>query len=115
MQISDSINLEQARARISVYAGDTLIADTAQALELHETGYPVRYYIPRHAINMDSLVRSETVTHCPFKGDATYYSLNADDNVVADVAWSYEQPLPEMAMIENYVAFDGEKARIELE
>lgn len=115
MPISDRITLKPSLKQIRIYAGDTLIADTGQALELHETGYPVRYYIPRHAINMDSLVRSETVTHCPFKGDATYYSLKADDNVLADAAWSYEQPLPEMAMIENYVAFDGEKARIELE
>ncbi|MDZ7734720.1 MAG: DUF427 domain-containing protein [Gammaproteobacteria bacterium] len=112
MQISDRIKLEQARTRIRVYAGDTLIADTGQALELHETGYPVRYYIPRHAINMDSLVRSETVTHCPFKGDATYYSLKADDNVLADAAWSYEQPFADMAMITNMVAFDPDRVDI---
>lgn len=106
MQTSDRITLKPHDGRISVYAGDELIADSGQAIDLHETGYPVRHYIPRHDISMQYLKRSETSTHCPYKGDATYYSVELDGDVTQDAAWSYEQPLDDMAMITNMVAFD---------
>lgn len=112
MSTSDRITLKPHNGRISIYADGNLIADTAQAIELHETGYPVRYYIPRHDITMQQLRQSETSTHCPYKGDATYYSVESGGEVVSDAAWSYEQPFADMTMIENMVAFDPEKVDI---
>lgn len=112
MQTSDRIRLKPHGGRVSVYAGDELIADSRQAIDLHETGYPVRHYIPRHDISMQYLQRSETSTRCPYKGAATYYSLELDGDMTPDAAWSYEQPLTDMAMITNMVAFDPELVEI---
>lgn len=112
MHTADRIILKPCQNRIRVHAGDTLIADTRQAIELHETGYPVRYYLPRHDVAMQFLVTSATVTHCPFKGDTTYYSIK-DDERLTDIAWSYEQPLADMYMIAGYIAFDDQQVRLE--
>ena len=116
MQTADRITLQSCQNRVRVHAGDTLIADTRQAIELHETDYPVRYYIPRHDIAMDHLTTSATVTHCPYKGDATYFTVTIDSNKkLTDAAWSYEQPLADMQTITGYIAFDDNQVRIELE
>jgi len=114
MQTSDRITLQPCHNRIRIHAGDTLIADTRQALELHETDYPVRYYIPRHDIAMEHLTASATVTHCPYKGDATYFGIHGNAIEIADAAWSYEQPLQDMQMIAGYVAFDDRPLSIEI-
>ena len=74
------------RVRVVIYG--TELADTTRAIELRERGYPLRQYLPRDDVRMDLLTSSDTVTHCPFKGDATYYSFGEHK----DVAWSYEQP-----------------------
>lgn len=100
------IILNPQRHRVRVTVGDTLLADTTRAFELRERGYPPRLYIPREDVRMERLIRSDTVTHCPFKGDAAYFSFGEQ----ADVAWSYEQPLEGMETIAEYLAFDDDKA-----
>lgn len=100
------IILNPQRHRVQVVVGDTLVADTARAIELRERGYPPRLYIPREDVRMERLIRSDTVTRCPFKGDAAYFSFGGQ----ADVAWSYEQPLSGMEAIAGMLAFDDEKA-----
>ncbi|MFQ3788978.1 DUF427 domain-containing protein [Halomonas sp. A29] len=92
--------------RVQVMIGDTLLADTSRAFELRERGYPPRFYFPREDVRMDLLTRSDTVTHCPFKGDAAYFSFGDQ----SDVAWSYERPLEGMETIAEYLAFDDAKA-----
>lgn len=93
--------------RIRILAGDKLIANTNDAIELREVGYPVRQYIPRKDIAMQYLQRSEKTTYCPFKGDASYYSIVLDDRTIENAAWSYEQPFPAMADIRERIAFDA--------
>lgn len=100
------ISLQRNPERVHIWVGDTLIADTHDAIELREIGYPARQYLPRADVAMERLRRSETVTHCPFKGDATYYSVELDDGTITDAAWSYEQPFEAMAEIEGRLAFD---------
>ncbi|GHC16787.1 DUF427 domain-containing protein [Aidingimonas halophila] len=105
---TDRIALDPHTRRVQIRAGETLVADTRQAIELRETDYPPRQYLPRDDVSMERLVRSETVTHCPFKGDASYYSIQLDNGeMLFDVAWSYEQPFAAMAAIENRIAFDA--------
>ena len=87
--------------RVRILAGDTLIADSCNAIELCEKGYPHRLYIPKEDVDMAKLSISSTVTHCPFKGDSTYYSLLDID----DVAWSYERPIDEMQAIAGRFGF----------
>jgi len=95
------ITLHPHARRVQVVIDDTLIADTTRAIELRERGYPPRQYIPRGDVRMDLLTPSKTVTHCPFKGDAGYYSFGEH----SDVAWSYEKPLEELKDIEGRVVF----------
>ncbi|PXY00228.1 DUF427 domain-containing protein [Halomonas sp. LBP4] len=101
------ITLHPHDRRVQVVIDDTLLADTTRAIELRERGYPPRQYIPREDVRMDLLTRSETVIHCPFKGDASYFSVGD----YADVAWSYEWPKDGMEAIEGRVAFDGKRLR----
>jgi uncharacterized protein (DUF427 family) len=99
-----------------IYEGE-VVADTREAVELHEsmgegkkTVAPVVYYIPRKDIRMDRLVRSSHRTHCPFKGDASYFSLaDGPENVV----WSYESPYDEMLAIKERLAFYPDKFKVE--
>lgn len=99
------ITLHPHTRRVRIFNGDTLIADTRNAIELRERGYPHRQYVPRADVDMSKLSVSATVTHCPFKGDTTYYSLPD----IADVAWSYERPIDEMQAIAGRLAFDDRK------
>src|SRR4051794_2290278 len=70
-----------------------VLAETDRAMELDETGLPTRYYIPRDDVRLELLEPSETTSHCPFKGDASYYSAGP----VKDAFWVYEQPNQEDA------------------
>ncbi|WP_353960358.1 MFS transporter [Halomonas sabkhae] len=103
--VTHPISLHPHSNRVRVYHGDTLLADTGAAIELREKGYPPRHYIPTVDVDMSRLSVSATVTHCPFKGDSTYYSLPD----LADIAWSYDRPNDDMDAIAGYLAFDADK------
>ena len=77
-----------------------VLAESDRALELHETGLPVRYYLPREDVRMDALIPSPTRSHCPFKGDASYFSAPG----ARDAFWSYEQPIEGREDITGLVA-----------
>jgi adenylate cyclase len=87
-----------------VFAGE-IIADSTDALVLHETRLPQVYYFPRTAVRMDLLQRTEHRTHCPFKGNASYWTIAAENQVAENVVWSYEHPLKEAQQIQGYLAF----------
>ncbi|MDR5875899.1 DUF427 domain-containing protein [Vreelandella gomseomensis] len=89
--------------RVQVHVEEKLLADSNQALELREIGYPPRHYFPREDVRMDLLTPSETTNHCPFKGHTVYFSLGDKQ----DIAWSYEQPIEGMEVIAGRVALGG--------
>jgi uncharacterized protein (DUF427 family) len=91
------------RVRVS-FAGRT-IADTMRALTLTEAGYKPVFYIPRADADMSLLTPTAHSTHCPYKGDASYFSIGAGGRVAENAVWSYEQPFPAMAEIEGHLAF----------
>jgi uncharacterized protein (DUF427 family) len=96
------IQTQAAKERVRVMFRGEAIADTRDALAMKEGSYPVVYYIPRKDVKMDRLVRTSHSTHCPFKGDASYFSLkDGPENAV----WSYERPFDEMMAITQYLAF----------
>lgn len=101
MQNASCIELHPVSQRMQVHVDGKLLADSSQALELREQGYPPRYYFPREHVRMDLLTTSETTTHCPFKGSTVYFSLVENQ----DIAWSYEQPIEGMEAIRGKVAF----------
>lgn len=84
--------------------GQTL-ADSSQALVMHETRLPSVFYFPRDDVSMRLLTRSEHRTHCPFKGDASYWTLNVDGVSIENAAWSYEEPYDDAIDVKGYLAF----------
>jgi uncharacterized protein (DUF427 family) len=100
------ITTRPAGVRVQVRVEGELVADTRDAVRLDEDGYPAVYYIPRKDAKMERLKRSDHRSSCPFKGEASYYSiLNGPENAV----WSYEQPYDEMAAIKELLAFYPDK------
>ena len=99
------ISIELNRSRVVVKAGGKIIADTNDALTLREASYPPVHYIPRQDVNMAALSRSEHTTYCPYKGDASYYSIVAGGDRSRNAVWTYESPFEAMAQIKDYVAF----------
>ncbi|KMO38501.1 hypothetical protein VQ03_17280 [Methylobacterium tarhaniae] len=91
--------------RIRVMLGGTIVAETTRALTLREGGLPPVQYIPREDAEMDLFERTEHRTHCPHKGDASYYSLTAGGLERANAVWSYESPFPAVSAIAGYLAF----------
>lgn len=87
--------------RVRVVIDGTLLADTTRAIELRETGYPPRQYLPRDDVRLELLTPSETVTYCPFKGEAGYFSFGEHE----DVAWCYARPLESLREIAGRVVF----------
>ena len=98
-----SITRNGKRVRV-VFAGET-IADTRRALTLYEAGYRPVHYIPRDDVAMSLLKATGHASHCPYKGDANYFSIVAGDRVAEDAVWSYEQPYPAVNEIKEYLAF----------
>src|SRR3977135_2306833 len=91
--------------RVRVSFGGQTIADTTKALTLQEASFPAVLYIPRADAKMDLLKKTDNATHCPYKGDASYFSIQADGKTAENAVWSYEQPFPAMAEIKDHLAF----------
>ncbi len=87
-----------------VLAGETVV-DTCHGTMLHESGMLPQWYLPLDDIRADLLVESSTSTHCPFKGDASYYSVQVGDRLVEDAIWTYRAPNPESAWLEGLAGF----------
>src|ERR1700720_3043631 len=99
------IAIEANPSRVVVKVGGKMIADTRAALTLREASYPAVQYIPRRDVDMAALVRSEHTTYCPYKGDASYYSIPAGGDRSTNAVWTYETPFEAMKQIREYVAF----------
>jgi len=103
------IETKPAKERVRVTFKGEVIADTRDAIRMEEGSYPAVFYFPRKDVKMERLIRSSHRTHCPFKGDAAYFSLvNGPENAV----WSYEQPYDEMSVIKERLAFYPDKVDV---
>jgi uncharacterized protein (DUF427 family) len=99
------ITIEPNPRRVRVTSAGRVIADTRHALTLREAGYKPVQYIPRADVDMTLLERTAHASHCPYKGEASYFSLKVDGSNSENAAWSYEAPYPAVAQIREYVAF----------
>lgn len=99
------ITVEPTGSRVVVRAGGRVIADTGRALTLREADYPPVQYIPLEDVAQGALRPTDTRTYCPYKGDASYYTLVTADGEVADAVWTYEKPYDAVDVIAGYVAF----------
>lgn len=96
------IVVRPAGKRVRVTVGGEVLADSRDALEMKEGSYPSAYYLPRKDVRMERLMRTGHSTYCPFKGDASYFSIaNGPENAV----WSYEQPYDEMLELRELLSF----------
>ncbi|QWF76767.1 DUF427 domain-containing protein [Amycolatopsis sp. CA-230715] len=88
------------------------VAESDNPMLLFETGLPTRYYLPKTDVRMDLVVPSDTVTQCPYKGDARYWTFRTGDTTHTDIAWHYRYPAPESQKIAGRVAFLDERADV---
>jgi uncharacterized protein (DUF427 family) len=98
--------------RVVVTAGGTVIADTRDALTLREANYPPVQYIPRADTTIAAFERTNHSTYCPYKGDASYFSIPGIDRG-ENAIWSYEAPYEAVAAIRNHLAFYPDRVTIE--
>jgi uncharacterized protein (DUF427 family) len=106
------ITLTPANTRWRARFAGHVIADTAEAVILREADYPAVVYFPRADVSTEYMSVGERSTHCPYKGDATYYTLLMDGELVENAAWSYEHPFPAMEEIAGRLAFYPDKVQV---
>jgi uncharacterized protein (DUF427 family) len=99
----------RARRRLRVELASAVLVDTADVTSMHETSRAPQLYVRPEAVRMDLLVPSRTVTYCPYKGTATHWTAAVGDMVVPEVAWSYDDPLPECTAIAGLLSFYPER------
>jgi uncharacterized protein (DUF427 family) len=114
MTTGHRIDIRDGDVLVEVLVGGETVARTRRAKILVETGLPPRYYIPRDDV-LVVLAPTDTSTTCPFKGEASYWSVGSDGEVVADVAWSYEEPIEAADPIRGHVAFFDERVDVVLD
>jgi uncharacterized protein (DUF427 family) len=109
------VDILESSRRVKVSVNGEVIAETARPKVLFETGLPPRYYIPAEDVRKEALVGSEKTTRCPYKGVASYWSVEAGGERTEDLVWYYPEPIPEAAKIEGLLAFFNEKVDLEVD
>ena len=99
------ITIARNPQRVLVRFNGRIIADTTRALTLQEAHYPPVQYIPREDADMAALSATRHRTHCPYKGDASYFTLSAEGLKSENAVWSYAQPFPAVQEIAGHLAF----------
>lgn len=103
-----SITVVECYRQVEVVLDGIVVARTRRARQLHETGLPVRYYIPPEDVRTDLLAPSDTRTRCPYKGEAVYWNARLPDRTFDDVVWSYPRPIAECPRIAAMMCFFSE-------
>jgi uncharacterized protein (DUF427 family) len=109
------IDILASSQHVRIVVDDVTVADSRQPRILFETSLPARYYLPPPDVRMDLLVPADTLTRCPYKGDATWWSLEVDARRYDDLAWMYRAPTPESQKIAGLVAFYNERVDLYLD
>lgn len=107
--VNYDISAETAACNVTLEFNGVTIADSDRAILYKEARLPPVYYFPREDVRMDLMRRTRHRTHCPFKGNASYWSINVGDREAENSVWSYENPLPEAGAIKGHLAFYLEK------
>lgn len=113
MSDDNVITIRPFGSRVRITAAGHTLAESDDALMLSESGYAPVCYVPAGDVRRDLLQRSAQKTHCPYKGDATYWTLDSGEDRLENIAWSYEAPLQGVAKIKGYFAFYPNRAKIE--
>lgn len=111
--MAEHITIRNAPGTWVVRTTGAVIAESSNALELTEGDLAPVIYFPRDDVAMSFLDRTESLTTCPWKGKASYYSVVGKSSTIADAAWSYEDPKEAVAQIAGHIAFYGAKVTVE--
>ena len=106
------VDILDSSRHVRVEVAGVPVADSTHPRVLFETGLPPRFYLPQPHVRLDLLEPSDRVTHCPYKGQARYWSVRVGDTLHPDLAWSYPAPLPESQKVAGLVAFWDEKVDV---
>jgi uncharacterized protein (DUF427 family) len=109
MNPGHTVTIAPADLHVEVRVGGVKVAETDHPVVLEETGMPTRYYLPRGDVRMDLLRATSFTTQCPFKGSASYWTLELDGAVHDGIAWSYETPIDSAAGITGLLCFYNER------
>ena len=109
MTAGHKITINPATQHVLVTLGGEKLAESDRPVLLNETGLPTRYYLPAEDVRTELLRPTDSVTTCPFKGQASYWSVEVGGEVHDDVVWSYQSPIPEAAEIAGLMCFYAER------
>jgi uncharacterized protein (DUF427 family) len=109
MATGHTITVNPAGRHVVISLDGVKLAESDNALVLHETGLPARYYLPPEDVRAEFLQPTDTHTSCPFKGEASYWSVQVGDQVHKDLVWSYPEPIPSVAEIAGLQCFYAER------
>lgn len=111
--MANQIKLRNASGKYSIRAAGAVLGESNNVIELSEGDLAPVLYVPRADLAMAFFDKTDTSTHCPHKGDASYYTLEAKSGPIKDAAWSYETPNEDMAAIAGHLAFNTSKVTVE--
>lgn len=106
------ITISEDGARVRARRGDHILADSTDAIVLQEASYSGVRYFARDGVETGFLSKTEKTSHCPYKGQASYYSIFLDGEVLENVAWSYEEPFPAVEQIRGRLAFYTDRIEV---
>ena len=109
-----TITVEPYPGTVTVTANGATLARSANALSLAEANYPPVVYIPFSDIDFSQLEQTAHSTHCPFKGDASYWNVKPAGEKGANAMWAYQAPYDEMAGIKDHAAFYADRINVEM-
>ena len=114
MTAGHTVTITPDSSRVEVRLGAEVLAVSDNALRLNETGLPARYYIPKSDVRMELLRATSFHTSCPFKGVASYWSVEVDGETHDGIAWAYEEPIPGARDIAGFLSFYPDRTEIRL-
>ena len=106
------ITIEPHQGHVTVRRGAAVIAETDGALDLHEASYPAVLYVPLADVDQGALGASDQHTYCPYKGEASYYSIATADGELTDAIWTYPEPYEAVGGIAGHAAFYPDRVEI---
>jgi uncharacterized protein (DUF427 family) len=110
-----TITITPSNQHVEIIVKGEKVAESDRPVLLDETGLPTRFYLPREDVRADVLRPSNSETHCPFKGQASYWSVDAGGDVFADLVWTYEHPIPKAEGIAGLLCFYNERVDIRVD
>ena len=109
------IDVLESSRRVQVSVGGVEVADSRRPMMLFETGLPTRYYLPKLDVRLALLESGDAHSACPYKGTASYFHLRTDGQPVENIAWCYENPIPEALKIAGRICFFDERVDVKVD